>query len=313
MVVLALQPLHVTNRAALLALEIDDVLPGDIVIQDDNSHAYILVGNFPQNFSSWRQIDAEVSDADLSAETAARIAGDTGLQTNITSETSARTIADTNLQTNIDTEATARASADTTLQSNITAEATTRASADTTLQTNINTEASTRATADTTLQNNIDAETSARTSAVTAVQTNVTNEATARSAADTTLQTNINTETAARIAALNGVFQEAVNVVAGAGAAYTIPDVTVYQQHDITLNSAACTLTFPTAGRGKSFLARFRQDSSGSRVIILPGNIHAPGGVLPVLSTAANKCDDLLFNCVDGTNFDVYTVGIDVR
>lgn len=78
------------------------------------------------------------SASDLTAETTARKAGDTTLQTNIGAEATARQTADTTLQTNIESEATTRANADDTLQANITAEVTARKAADTELTTKIN-------------------------------------------------------------------------------------------------------------------------------------------------------------------------------
>lgn len=72
--------------------------------------------------------------ADLAAETAARIAADTQLQNNINAEAEARADADATLQANIQAEAAARTAADNTLQSNIDAEAAARAVADTALQ-----------------------------------------------------------------------------------------------------------------------------------------------------------------------------------
>ncbi|HSK44329.1 MAG TPA: hypothetical protein VLA83_10645, partial [Candidatus Binatia bacterium] len=78
------------------------------------------------------------TNAALSAETIARQAADTTLQSNIDSESVARQSADTTLQNNITAESTARASADTSLQASIAAETSARQSDVSTLQTNIN-------------------------------------------------------------------------------------------------------------------------------------------------------------------------------
>ena len=66
----------------------------------------------------------------LAAETAARQAADTALQSNINVEAAARQAADTTLQTNIAAEAALRSDADTALQQNIDAEAAARAAGD---------------------------------------------------------------------------------------------------------------------------------------------------------------------------------------
>lgn len=106
---------------------------------------------------------------------------------------------------------------------------------------------------------------------------------------------------------------ETPNVVAAASTSVTLPDVTSAQQHDVQLTAASCAVTLPTPARGKSFLVRYRQDATGSRVITHTSTVHTPGGVAHVLSTGANKCDDFLYNCVDGSFWDVYAVGFDVR
>ena len=72
-------------------------------------------------------------DQGLQAETTARQAADTTLQTNIDNEAAAREAADTTLQTNIDNEAAARKAADTVLDDKITAETSARVAADTKL------------------------------------------------------------------------------------------------------------------------------------------------------------------------------------
>jgi hypothetical protein len=84
----------------------------------------------------------------------------------------------------VDAETLARQAADTTLQSNLDAEAAARAAADTTLQTNLNAEAAARAAADTTLQNNVNAEAAARQAADATLQANINAEAAARAAGD---------------------------------------------------------------------------------------------------------------------------------
>lgn len=58
---LAKQPLHVADQAALLALPLSQVLTGDLVIRDDNERAYILIGDDPGIFSSWKRIDQDAN------------------------------------------------------------------------------------------------------------------------------------------------------------------------------------------------------------------------------------------------------------
>jgi hypothetical protein len=143
----------------------------------------------------------------ISTETAARIAADGVLQSNIDAEAATRLANDNTLQSNIDAEATTRAANDVTLQNNINTEATTRASEDANLQSQINSgstglaaETAARIAADNTLQTNIDSEATTRAANDVILQGNITTEQTARIAADTTLQTNIDTEETERIA-----------------------------------------------------------------------------------------------------------------
>ena len=93
-----------------------------------------------------------------SAESAARQAADSTLQSNIDAEATSRSDADAALQSNIDVEEAARVAADS-------AESTARQAADSTLQSNIDAEATSRSDADAVLQSNIDSEEAARVAA----------------------------------------------------------------------------------------------------------------------------------------------------
>jgi hypothetical protein len=149
--VLARQPGHVADAAALLSLLADQLLQGDVYIRDDNDTPYMLIGDDPGVLSSWKALSAPDDSLDISGETDAREAADVQLQANIDNETSTRITAVAN-------EASIRAAADTSIAVSVTNEATARANADTN-------EATARANA-------------------------VANEATARTAADaTTLST----------------------------------------------------------------------------------------------------------------------------
>ena len=108
------------------------------------------------------------SDAELAAETAARIAGDNTQATNLADETNNRQIADNTLTTNLATEVSDRTSADTTLTNNLNQEIADRTAADTTLTTNLATEVTARTTGDQTLTDNLNAEITARTAGDTA-------------------------------------------------------------------------------------------------------------------------------------------------
>jgi hypothetical protein len=106
--------------------------------------------------------------------------------------------------------------------------------------------------------------------------------------------------------------QEPVNTVAATGSTETLPDITSNTVHRLTLD-ANCTLTFPTAGAGKSFTLVLVQDATGSRTVTWPGTVKWSGGVAPTLSTGAGKIDYLTFMCTDGTNWAGFVAGLDMR
>lgn len=97
---------------------------------------------------------------------------------------------------------------------------------------------------------------------------------------------------------------ETVNVVAASSTAQTIPDPTTASISYITL-TANCTMTFPTAGAGKSFTVYLLQDATGARLVTWPGTVTWIGtfGTAPVLSVNPAKADIVSFLCIDGTNW----------
>ncbi len=113
------------------------------------------------------------SASDLTAETTARKAGDTELQTNLNAETTARKAGDAEIETAVEAEKGARTSADTTLQNHIDAEETARVAGDKTNADAIVAETTARQTADTTLQTNIESEATARANADTELTTKI--------------------------------------------------------------------------------------------------------------------------------------------
>ena len=106
---------------------------------------------------------------------------------------------------------------------------------------------------------------------------------------------------------------ESVNTVAASGAALTIPDVTVATVNQVTL-TAACTLTFPAAAAGKSFVLALKQDATGSRTVAWPSSTTLlwPGGTAPTLTTAVAKTDLFSFVCADGVHWLGVTAGLNL-
>jgi hypothetical protein len=108
---------------------------------------------------------------------------------------------------------------------------------------------------------------------------------------------------------------ESVNTVAASGAAQTIPSPALVSASTATINditlTANCTLTFPAATSGTSFLLFLRQDATGSRTVTWP-TVKWPAAVVPTLSTAANAIDVVSFICVAGAWYG-FIPGFDMR
>lgn len=105
----------------------------------------------------------------------------------------------------------------------------------------------------------------------------------------------------------NGAYVPLVENVdtANSGSAFTVPDPATSPNDTTTwlTLTANCTLTFPTAAKGKSFTLGLVQDATGSRTVTWPGSVKWAGGTAPTLTTTAAKTDVISFLCGDGTNW----------
>lgn len=180
-------------------------------VNADGSFAAYTGTNYLNSATSLKNADvlldsAVKANADaIAAETSARQAADTALQSAIDNEVTRSSTADAALNAALAAEASARQAADATLQGNVDAEASARVAGDAALQAALATETSARVAADET-------EAAARAAADTALSTALASEVasrqaaddtetSARQAADATLQANIDAEAAARAAA----------------------------------------------------------------------------------------------------------------
>jgi hypothetical protein len=112
--------------------------------------------------------------------------------------------------------------------------------------------------------------------------------------------------------AANTALQEIVNTVTTSGATQTIPDpVTGPTISRITL-TAACTLTFPTAGAGKTFTVVLVQNGTGNWAVTWP-TVKWASGVAPTLTLTAGAVDWLTFACVDGATWAGFPAGFDIK
>lgn len=98
---------------------------------------------------------------------------------------------------------------------------------------------------------------------------------------------------------------ERVNAPGTPGSAQTIPAPQSDTISRLVL-TANCTLTFPTAAAGKSFMLQVVQPASGGPYAITwPGSgVVWVAGSAPTQATVANKRDLYSFVCIDGTNWE---------
>jgi hypothetical protein len=103
---------------------------------------------------------------------------------------------------------------------------------------------------------------------------------------------------------------ENVNTVAASGAAQTIPDPAAAAKitwNEITL-TAACTFTFASPTKGKSFYLALTQGGSGGYTATWPGTVVWDTEGAPTLSTAVGNVDTFSF-LGQGSYWRGYTTG----
>ena len=70
------------------------------------------------------------------------------------------------------------------------------------------------------------------------------------------------------------------------------------------------TLALSNSGTaGQKFTVKLKQDGTGSRTVTWFSTINWPGGLVPTLSTAANKADTFGFICTSTNSFDGFVIG----
>lgn len=100
---------------------------------------------------------------------------------------------------------------------------------------------------------------------------------------------------------LLGPYSEAKVVNAAVTGVFGL-DLATANVFDLKLTGNA-TLSFVNpqgSAVAQSLAVIIRQDATGGRTIAWPGSAVWPGGIVPVLSTAANSVDMAVFTTVDG-------------
>ena len=83
-----------------------------------------------------------------------------------------------------------------------------------------------------------------------------------------------------------------IDTVSASGSTVT-RDMDQTNQFRVDMGANVTTFNVTNAADGQGLVIRFAQDSTGSRTIAWPSEFKWPGGVTPVLSTAANAVDVL--------------------
>lgn len=104
-----------------------------------------------------------------------------------------------------------------------------------------------------------------------------------------------------------------VNTVATASTSQTLPAPSVDGIHDLTLTSASCAITLPSAVAGQRFDLVLRQDGTGGRAVTWVGTVKWPGGAAPTLTAAASANDVVTFLCVVAGTWLGFPAGYDVK
>lgn len=103
----------------------------------------------------------------------------------------------------------------------------------------------------------------------------------------------------------NGGASTPVNAIGNSGTAFTM-DCSQSNVHTVTMtgNVAAGSLTISNIADGQTVNLRCTQDATGGRTLGNPTSVKWPGGVpSPILSTAANAVDIIVFSRISGVTY----------
>lgn len=86
-------------------------------------------------------------------------------------------------------------------------------------------------------------------------------------------------------------------------------DLLVSNDHAITMPAGNVTMALSNATNAKRFIISITQDATGSRTVTWFATIRWAGGIVPTLSTAANKRDVFGFIRTGANTYDGFLVG----
>lgn len=98
-----------------------------------------------------------------------------------------------------------------------------------------------------------------------------------------------------------------INTDPNVSGTYTVPDIDLYQGHDLTLTGDV-TFVFPIDPRGKWFRMVIRQDAVGGHIVTWPANVRKPIGAFN-LTTTANATDSIKCFAVRATHWGAVLEG----
>ncbi len=97
-----------------------------------------------------------------------------------------------------------------------------------------------------------------------------------------------------------------------AGAGTATLDLSLSNDHRITMPAGNITIAVSNAVNGKKFILSITQDSGGSRTVTWFSTIRWVGGSAPTLTTTGNKRDVFGFICTGTATFDGFVVGLSI-
>lgn len=114
------------------------------------------------------------------------------------------------------------------------------------------------------------------------------------------LATSIETSTGRIAGELKNFREEISSVAFSATPTFDMTAVNNFKFGVLTANVTAITVSGWTASKDQTIKIRFQQDATGGRTVAWPAGWKWSGGVVPVVSSGANKIDVIVLNSDDG-------------
>ena len=94
-----------------------------------------------------------------------------------------------------------------------------------------------------------------------------------------------------------------------AGAATATLDLSLGNNHEITMPAGDITIAISNETDGQYFAIDITQDGTGSRTVTWMSTVKWAGGSAPTLTTTASKRDSFGFKCTGADTYDGFVIG----